>query len=293
MEFRNITLSDKFIFDKFTANNQMSSYNFTTNYIWGQNGKIKIATDENALYILSEFSEKKSMLFPLCEEDYIEKAVTKATDFMKNLGITPKFYALNESAVLAVKKHFGTKFRIDYDRDNSDYIYETSKLINLSGKKLHSKKNHLNAFRRNYTAVYRSLKPEDTEQCKALFRLWYAEKTEPDEFLSLSQTATFTLLENFEKLGVCGAILEVDGKAIACSLGERIANNTALIHVEFANTEYIGSYAAINNEFLKNRFSDCTFVNREEDMGNEGLRKAKTSYQPLKLLNEYTAEYIG
>lgn len=293
MEFCDITLADKPIFDKFTARNSMSSYNFTTNYIWGQDGRIKMCTDEGALYLLCSFSDEKCMLFPLCDEEYIPTAVTKATKYLKNLGVTPKFYGLSESAVLNVKKYFENAFRFDYDRDNSDYVYETAKLISLSGKKLHSKKNHLNSFKRNYNMIYRPLCRDDIPACKELFNLWYEEKNDSDEFLRLSRIATFTLLENFEDLGITGGVIEVDGKIVACTLGEKITPDTALVHVEFADTSYTGAYTAINNEFVKNEFADCDFINREEDMGNEGLRKAKTSYHPIKLLNEYTAEYIG
>ena len=187
------------------------------------------------------------------------------------------------------ERFFGDEFIFDYDRDGSDYLYDSQKLISLSGKKLHSKKNHLNSFKRNHEFIYRSIKPEDIPNCKALFDLWYNEKEEITRLMPESKVATYKLLDNMHELGLKSGLIEIDGKVVACTVGEKATEDTALIHVEFADTSYNGSYAAINQQFAEREWSDMTYINREEDMGNEGLRKAKESYQPIKLLNSYKA----
>lgn len=291
MEFHNISLADKGLFYGMLKDNPMSSYNFTTNYIWGANGRIKVSNSFDALFILCNFEDTQYMLFPVCDEKSLPAAIEAAVKYMKSIGITPKFCALSENDVLLTKKYFGDEFIFDYDRDNSDYIYDTNSLITLSGKKYHSKKNHLNSFKRNYSYIFRQMTKDDIPFCKELFDLWYDEKTHNERFLDLSKTATYTLLQNIDNLNVNASVLEVEGKIIACTVGEAVTEDTSLIHVEFANTNYVGSYAAINNEFVKNVFPNYKYTNREEDMGNIGLRKAKTSYHPVVLLNEYTATY--
>ncbi len=291
MNFRNIEITDKSIFDKFVkgTSNPRSLYNFTTCYIWGQDGKVKIAVEDDVLYILWYFKEKSFILYPITLGGNIKNAINKATSYLKDLGATPKLISLDPNNVLELKALYGNDFHYDYDRDNSDYLYEAERLINLSGKKLHSKKNHYNAFCKNYDFTYRRIEENDISACKTLFDLWYKDKDDNTKLLAESKKATYKLLDDLFKLDVIGGLIEVDGKVIACSVGERITKNTALIHVEFANTEYRGAYAAINREFVKNEWSDCKYINREEDMGDEGLRKAKESYQPLCLLDEYRA----
>ena len=291
MNFRNIEITDKPIFDKFVkgTKNPRSLYNFTTSYIWSGEGKVKIAVEDDVLYILWYFKEKSFMLYPVVLGGDIKAAIRKGVAYLKDLGAKPRFISLSPNDVLELKALYGDEFHYDYDRDNSDYLYETERLINLSGKKLHSKKNHYNAFCKNYNFTYRRIEDTDIEACKALFDSWYKDKGEGTKLLEESKVATYKLLDNLKELGVIGGLIEVDGKIIACSVGEKITDDTALIHVEFANTDYRGAYAAINREFVKNEWQDCKYINREEDMGDEGLRKAKESYQPLALLDEYKA----
>lgn len=291
MNFRNIEITDKPIFDRFVkgTKNPRSLYNFTTCYIWAGDDKVKIAIDDDVLYILWNLKEKSFMLYPIVLGGDVKAAIDKGVSHLESLSAKPRFISLSPNDVLELKSVYPDDFHYDYDRDNSDYLYETERLINLSGKKLHSKKNHYNAFCKNYNFTYRRIEKDDIDACKELFDLWYKDKDEDTRLLKESKDATFKLLDNLDELGVTGGLIEVDGKIIACSVGEKITDDTALIHVEFANTEYRGAYAAINREFAKNEWADCKFINREEDMGDEGLRKAKESYQPVTLLDEYRA----
>lgn len=289
LNFRVISLEDKSIFDEYNLDNQRSAYNFTTNFIWCGKDKLKICVEDDLLFILWDIGSHSRMLYPKGNGKDKKSAIIKASEYMKEKGLAPKFTHLSEEDVLEMKSFFGDEFIFDYDRDGSDYVYEAQKLISLSGKKLHSKKNHLNSFKRNYNFVYRNITPNDIPACKALFDLWYNDKEEITRLMPESRTATYKLLDNIDALGLIGGLIEVDGKVVACTVGEKITQDTALIHVEFADVSFGGSYAAINQQFVEQEWSDMTYINREEDMGNEGLRKAKESYQPIKLLNSYKA----
>ncbi len=289
LDFKVISLCDKELFDKYLSNNVRSAYNFTTNYIWSGKDKLKISVEDDYLFILWDIGSHSRMLYPKGFGKNKKEAIGKACEFMKNMGVAPKFTHLSEEDVLEMKEMFSGEFRFEYDKNGSDYIYDTNKLISLSGKKLHSKKNHLNSFKRKNNFVYRRITSEDIPRCKELFELWYNDKEEITRLMPESREATYKLLDNLYELNLIGGLIEIEGKVVACTVGERLTSDTALIHVEFADTSYGGTYAAINQQFAEHEWSDTQFINREEDMGNEGLRKAKESYQPLKLLNAYTA----
>ena len=289
MNFRTIELSDKQNFDKYLKNNIRSAYNFTTNFIWRGEDKLKICVEDDFLFILWDIGNHSRMLYPKGNGTDKKTAILKACSYMQEMGVMPKFTHLSEDDVLEMKQLFGDKFIFDFDRNGSDYIYETHRLISLSGKKLHSKKNHLNSFKRNHNYIYRKITPDDIPDCKALFDLWYNDKEEITKLMPESREATYKLLDNLDNLGLTGGLIEIDGKVVACTVGERVTSDTVIVHVEFADTSYGGTYAAINQMFVENEWADTLYINREEDMGNKGLRKAKESYQPLKLLNSYTA----
>ena len=289
MEFRVINKSDIEIFKKYIVNNPCSSYNFVTCYAWCNDDNLKICEQDGFLYIMWDRSDRIRMLFPKGNGD-IKKAILNACEYQKNRGFNPCFYSLDENDVITLKELFSNEFYYDYDRNNSDYIYESDKLITLSGKKLHSKKNHYNSFIKKHNFIYRELTDSDKPKCKDLFDDWYVLKDENARLLKQSRAATYKIIDNVGNFGLKGAVIEVDGEVIACSIGEAVTEDTALIHLEFANKNYAGIYSAINKLFVENEWNNYKFINREEDMGDEGLRKAKESYQPVKLINEYTAK---
>ena len=108
-----------------------------------------------------------------------------------------------------------------------------------------------------------------------------------------SKIPSLRILENAKELGVTVGGIYVDGELIAFSVGEAQTPNMALIHLEYANTEFRGAFNIINQQFTKNEWSSFKYINREEDMGLEGLRKAKMAYRPVKMIEKYYGEYKG
>ena len=289
MEFKVIEETDKELFDKYIINNPCSSYNFITCYAWCNEDNLKICEHEGFLYIMWESGGKARMLFPKGNGD-LKNAIINGINYLKDKGLPIYFASLLEDDIIKIKELFHDEFYFDYDKNNSDYIYESEKLINLSGKKLHSKKNHYNAFTKRYNFIYRELTDADKSACKELFDNWYTFKDENARLLKQSRAATYKIIDNVGNFGLKGAVIEIDGEIAACSVGEAVSDDTALIHLEFANKNYNGIYSAINKLFTENEWKNFKFINREEDMGDQGLRRAKESYQPYKLLNEYTAK---
>lgn len=171
-------------------------------------------------------------------------------------------------------------------RDLFDYVYSTEALIKLTGRRFHSKRNHINTFTSLYDYKYTSIGPHNIALLRKAADSLFTERDNED--LSDEYGAICTAIDAFEELGLSAGVITVDGKIVAYSIGEKMNHNTALIHTEKADRGYTGAYSIINRDFLREEFSDTLYVNREEDMGIEGLRKAKLSYNPIYFNEVYT-----
>jgi len=177
------------------------------------------------------------------------------------------------------------------DRPNFDYVYDTKDLIELKGRAYHSKKNHLNYFLQNYQYEYGMMSPDMTDEAMAFIREFNERKSPEDpheyELLEMEEQAMRDVFLNLDTVGYLSGVIRIGGKIEAISIGGRLGKRTVVVHVEKANIEYRGLYQAINNEFCKAMAANVKRINREEDMGLPGLRKAKLSYKPVKFVEKY------
>lgn len=287
-DFKPIEIQDKPLFDEFLRKDhpQVSELTFTNLFIWRHhyqptwvewNGCILILfhPHKGPAYGLSPFGpgDKKSALGVLCKE------IAKETDQVRICRVGEEF----------VTNHVDpAKYEVAPDRDNSDYIYLAKDLINLSGNKYHRKKNHLNQFIKNHAFEYRPLDVELAKRVLGMQESWCQIREcvlKPD--LLAEDYAVHEALTYFEKLGYQGGAILIDSVVEAFSLGEPLNQDTAVIHIEKANPDILGLYAAINQLFCLNTWSNMSYINREQDMGVEGLRKAKESYYPHHMVNKY------
>lgn len=175
------------------------------------------------------------------------------------------------------------------DRDNWDYVYLREKLATLSGRKYHGQKNHYNAFKKaNPDYVYEPITEANIAECLAFGEKWCDDRVHEDPSLVCEKYAIAQAFNNFAALELRGGAIRINGKIEAFSFGKKINDDTAVLHVEKANHEIRGLYTAINKEFAANAWSDVTYLNREEDMGHEGLRRAKESYHPEFMVKKYS-----
>lgn len=176
------------------------------------------------------------------------------------------------------------------DRPNYDYIYLTQELIDLKGKSFHSKKNHLNYFKKTYEYEYVELTSDMADEAMSFISDFNRRKEVPAhemEMLKMEERAMEDVFVNLERVGYSAGAILIDGKIEAIAIGGKLGKKTITEHVEKANIEYRGLYQAINNEFCRNVAAEAKYINREEDMGIPNLRKAKLSYKPVKLLEKY------
>jgi hypothetical protein len=176
----------------------------------------------------------------------------------------------------------------------SDYVYKSSDLINLSGKKLSKKRNHISQFLRKYGSYeYVPVEKSNITECRRIFNEWCEKNEETSKDPNNHEKAAcFDLLDNWDRLPVKGALIKVGGRYEAFTIGEQLNPETAVIHIEKGNSEIHGIYPLINREFCAHEWGRVKYINREEDLGDEGIRKSKLSYNPAFMVNKFLVKVI-
>lgn len=295
LNFRELTLNDKASMDRLLNKVQpeLSDYTFTNFYMWRHTYGLQVAYDESldCWFLLARPKRWKSFFFApigdLSDDEKLKAAADKMFEYCENHKMQFFCRRVPEKFMLQMKA-LGVGIHYREDRNTFDYVYNTSDLITLSGRKLHGKRNHLNQFLRNYSWEYQPMDATVLEECLKLetdwFNLYTAEK---DRKISGETRAMQELMNNFTTLGLVGAVIRIGGNIEALTVGEKLNATTAVIHIEKANIEFKGIYAAINQQFVANQWPDTLLINREEDMGIEGLRQAKLSYNPVALVKKF------
>jgi hypothetical protein len=184
-------------------------------------------------------------------------------------------------------------FKGETERDHFDYVYQTADLIHLVGGHYQQKRNHLNNFQRFHRHTYEALTPNNLAACLDLAQKWCEiKRCEEDLSLMEEREAVKEALTHFQDLGLTGGAIYIEGRLEAFTVGERLNDDTVVIHLEKANPEVRGLYAAINQAFLEHAWQDIPWVNREQDLGEPGLRQAKLSYHPHHLEEKFTLRLV-
>lgn len=298
-QFKTIEISDKdWMTEAIKRSGFMScEYSFANNLAWQRLNNTRVCSykdycllrseDNGAFYydfpfglnINSPFSEYKEAI------DFImSDAFEKNADFILK--------TVSKEAIERIKEVYGDVFSISTDKSTYDYIYSAESLIGLKGKKYHAKRNHIANLSNRCNWKYYEINDNNINDA-----LIFAVNifNDNDEYSTQSkiaeQFAINTYFSYYNELNLRGGIIVADGKIIALSIGESINNDTFAVHIEKADRDYNGAYPAICNSFLKNEASKYKYINREEDLGIEGLRKSKMSYYPLYLLEKYTLTF--
>ncbi len=286
--FKNLFLEDKATLD--LAFKQfpplISEFTFTNLFIWRHAYQIKISRLQNFLCLFAENGERPFFFPPIGEGDVVECCRTLLRS-MKEKGISVKMARVPEEVV----SRFDWKsegFTVEFDRDQSDYIYLAEDLIHLQGRKYHRKRNHIKQFKEKYTYEYLPLTPERISDCLRLQTDWCdLRQCEVIPGLYNESIAIQEALTHFETLGMKGGLILINGRVEAFTLGEPLNPETVVIHIEKANPSFDGLYPTLNQYFLEHHWTGYRYVNREQDLGEEGLRKAKESYFPHHMVNKY------
>ena len=265
-------------------------YNFTNLFLWGRQ---QVAFFDDHLVVFSQFNRKSVYLFPIGHGD--KKAVLSAIiDDAAHRGIPCRLTGLLQADREELERLFPGKFRIHCDRDGFDYVYNIADLAHLKGKKYQKKRNHINQFYlKNEDVSFTPITPENIPQVQEFVATWYTrrEATDPHGDFHMEKAALKKALESWEMLSMIGLILKRGEEILAVTAGSFLSDNTFDVQFEKA-LDTDGAYAAINQGFalhLQNRFPHLRFLNREDDLGLEGLRKAKLSYYPDHMIEKHWA----
>lgn len=286
IELKRPELEDKALIDQYfrACNSRSCEDTFANLYLWSRHYKIKYAFLEGML-IFQQTEGGRYTSFPKGEQTNLKKVLDKLISWYEEhelefhlMNVTPQQFEILE-------KLYPGRFSIEYDRDVADYVYEVEKLINLSGKKYHGKKNHINKFKKTYTNwSYESLTKENAEECFQMALKWRnANGCDENVEKNAEMCVTLNSLRLLEELNLRGGLLRADGEVVAFSIGEPVCSDTMVVHIEKAFADVPGAYPMINQQFLIHEASEYQYVNREEDTGDEGLRQAKESYKPAFL----------
>lgn len=287
-ELKPVDIGDKKIFDRyFTADPpEVSELTFTNLFMWAHRYHPRWTELKDTLLIVIAPDNSPPFGLPPVGTGDKREAIEALFDILSEKSSEPRICRVPESYI---QKYVDTgRYTCMEDRDNSDYVYKSKDLINLTGRKYHRKKNHLNRFLKNYRYEYSRLDLDLVECFIGLQEEWCQMRECIESAGLLSEDyAIHRALTHYEDLGFVGGAIKVDGRMEAFSLGEKLNPDTAVIHIEKANPEIPELYTVINQQFCLNAWSEIRYINREQDLGLEGLRKAKESYYPHHMIKKY------
>ena len=267
------------------------SYSFVNLYIWGRQ---RAATIEDSLVFFSQFNRKAVYPYPLGNGDAAPALEAIISD-ARQRGIPCCITSMTKEDCRFLEALYPGCFRFYNDRDSYDYVYAIDDLADLKGRKFQKKRNHLHRFWDAHPDCHAEpITAENLEAVQDMAAAWYLrrQQSDPDGDYHLEQLALTRALACPDKLGLAGLALVENGKILAFSMASMLSSDTMDIHFEKARDDVDGAYAAINQAFaryLRDKFPQVRWLNREDDMGIEGLRKAKLSYQPSFLVEKYWA----
>ena len=285
LKFKKIELSDKEQVVKLLSESNFRGcdYTFGNSFVWSGVYKIEHCVTEGLYFRRTGSGEGIRFIFPAGSGD-IRRAVELMREYCAELG-TPLRVTANKQIADKIAELY-PEASIKLDRDICDYVYLAEDLEELKGKKYHAKRNHLNRFYENDWS-FEPLSAGNIGECHAMNKLWRAENiddcrlTTDDEHKLDELCVAEHALNHFDELGYIGGVLRVNGEVQAFTFGEPSSDDCFVVHVEKALRQYQGAYTAINREFVKSLGGRYKYINREDDAGSEGLRKAKQSYYPV------------
>ena len=291
IDWKEITLQDKpIIEDKICASGcHGADYSFTNLYIWRHAYKPLIAYCDDR--VLVGMPDRGVYAYPKGDGE-IRNSIELLLNEAHERGDKLLLRGLTEKTLAEFLPLYGERFEITEDRDNADYVYSADKLCNLPGRHLSSKRNHIKHFERNGAWELLKVKEgEHMDEAKAFVDEFYKEKNDPE--LAEEAMAIEEMFKNYTTLGFLGGLLCQNGRPVAFTAGTKLGEEVFDTHFEKAMPGVEGAYTMINREFARlvcEEHPEIKYFNREEDMGIEGLRKAKESYHPEILLMKYFAE---
>jgi uncharacterized protein len=288
MTFKPLELGDRAVFRAFLTEDppQVSELTFTNLFMWRGRNRPIWKEEHGCLIIIMQPQDSQPYGFQPVGSGDKQAAVELLLDELTGRSPEASLCRVDERFVA---RHVDTdRYDVIEDRDNNDYVYLARELIELPGNRFHKKRNHVNKFIKSYAFEYRPLDQDLVECFLRLQEDWCELKNcEEDQDLFDEDRAVYEALIHMEELDFRGGAILIDSRVEAFSLGEHLNPDTVVIHIEKANPRIPGLYAAINQRFCQEAWMEATYINREQDLGVAGLRKAKESYHPHRMIRKF------
>lgn len=285
LNFKEISFEDIGVIKKYLAfdDSRCTDYTFGFLTMWGKVLDLTFAVYNETLFVKGIFRGGKELFYMPCGKMSLKDSVTAVVEYCGEKGISPEFVSIPLEKLQNFKEYFNVEYV--QSRDYSDYVYSAEKLAYLKGRKYHQKRNHVSGFKNRYPDYeFEIINDDNVDLVKDFYKEFVYSSEAESESAAIERNCSEYALNNIKNMDLIGAFLKIDGKAIAFTLGE-VKNDVLYVHVEKANRDFKGSYPTINNEFVKYCLEkyEIIWVNREDDSGDMGLRKAKLSYYPEQL----------
>ena len=296
LHFKTVTLCDKPWMDEIVMkeNSPSANYNFGNIYIWDTRYRQRVCRLGDRMLLKFRYEGKAVFAFPIGSGP-LRPAVDALRDFAAMKGYPFIFWGVTEQHKELLEREYPGGFTYTEDEDAADYIYLAEKLSTYSGKALHSKKNHCNRFEAENDWDFVPITRELIPGCLDMLDEWTETNSERlDKSISYEHDAVIRAFAAYERLGLEGGVLRSGGEIVGFSVGEMTSADTFDVHFEKANIDMNGAYPMVCRELTRMvmaRHPELKYMNREDDMGLESLRRSKLSYKPEYRLKKYTARW--
>ena len=298
ISFHTPTLEDKPWIDKALSQSgeRGCEYTFANLFAWSEPYRQHVAQVEGCLTAHMTGTIGLCYLYPVGGDEHA--ALLALQKDAEERGERFQLACISEEHIKKLEQWFPGRFVFEADRDGFDYLYDIDRLCELTGKKLHGKRNHINRFLEEHPDwSFEEITAETLPECLAMDERWYRENLgyDGDETMQEDGVALKKCMAHYDKMGLDGCLLRAGGKVVAFTMGEPMgAEDTYDVHFEKAFAEVQGAYPMVNREFarwVREHYPQVRYLNREDDMGVEGLRKAKESYYPDRMAEKYSARW--
>ncbi len=294
--FKRLKLSQKNEYEEilFSCPPRGCSYSFANLYLWGRQ---EVAFAHGCALFFAHFYGRSVYPYPIGNGDR-KAAIEEILLDAKERGIPCRITNMRDSDREELEAWFPGKFHLRTNRDGFDYVYAIDDLADLKGRKFQKKRNHVNKFHAQHPGVeVIPLTPCNIAPAQNMINDWFQlrMRQDPEGDYLLENIALARACQNYDGLEMDGILLVEDSKVLAVTMGSRMGSDTFDIHFEKAREDVDGAYPAVNCEFaryLRLKYPDVKFLDREDDMGLEGLRKAKLSYNPHHMVEMHAATWI-
>lgn len=293
IDFKPLDLARKTEYDNILlrCSQRGCEYSFANLFLWGRQRATFLGEQ---LVFFSQFNRKSVYLFPVGFGDQ-KAALDAVIQDSRERDIPCRLTGLLKEDCHALERLYPGKFRFHNDRNSYDYIYDIQELADLGGRKFQRKRNQVNRFFALYpNHAIQPLAEADISEVTEMLSAWYARRneTDPSGDYHMEKAAISKALTNFKALNMDGILLRVDGQIAAVTMASPLSEDTFDIHFEKAREDIVAGYATVNRcfaRYLREKYGAVKWLNREDDMGLEGLRKAKLDYHPHHMVEKYWA----